>query len=144
VYIIAEKIGDDFQLDGITSDPVSYAAVFEPFDVINKLYVWDENGRKYHFEGGGEISQPQSKFISFIEVGKWDFEKNEPLLILENEEDIDSLRHILIRYLSVKPRKRKLFGKRSHVDLNEDEGVYRHMTLHELVSSAKEKNHGAD
>lgn len=98
-YVIADANDDSMEVDGITTDPKSYAMSFEPIDVINgKMVAWDENGVLYHFISEKPLAEATNNgFFTTVDVGSWTGE--DPQLKMIEKDDTKNMRFAIVAYL---------------------------------------------
>jgi hypothetical protein len=137
-YIICEVSNGLMTLDAITDDPKDYISRFEPFDVVGgKMVALSEEGVQYHFGPDMKFEENSIKNgLGVVDVGRWDIEKNEPLLVRQNEPiDREVLKRILEEFLAERQRSRKWRGfsrqKAQHSK------AYSSMTLEELLTEVE-------
>jgi hypothetical protein len=137
-YILLSKQDGRPRIEGVTQNPRTYLAQFEPIDVVNKIYAVDEAGVRYDIIGGGDIDEKPTRKIAIVRIGEWDFEKGEPHMHKAGAEDLHELRTLLIEHLDSRQdrRRRKFFRKKVSNEVTQD---YSNLTFEELLDRAVEK-----
>lgn len=98
-YIIGEKHNDKIVVDTITDDPVAYAALYEPIDLINgEQYVWNDKGERFIFLTGTDFDthDDNPRGLGIVETGVWS--STGPVLKLDGKDDKSLVDEVLSKY----------------------------------------------
>lgn len=130
-------------LDTVTDNPQEYVSAYEPIDVVDgKVVAWAADGTLYHFGTSSKLGRTGvTKSIDLVDVGAWDHEAGEPLLIKQHTDE-EGLRALLVAALTQQRQTRRHFWQRRQATEQPSVTTYQQMSVNQLMESAQRRYSG--